>query len=56
MAKARTPPGLDVHATKIVAATLDAATGELQRFAMGGESPGAPDSVPGCRGRCAPCV
>jgi transposase len=41
MAKARTLVGLDVHATKIVAAVLDAETGELQRFAMGGESPGA---------------
>ena len=29
MAKARTLVGLDVHATKIVAAVLDAETGEL---------------------------
>ena len=32
MAKARTLVGLDVHATKIVAAVLDAETGELQWF------------------------
>ena len=37
MAKARTIVGLDVHATKIVAAVLDAETGELQFFAMNGE-------------------
>ena len=37
MAKARTLVGLDVHATKIVAAVLDAETGELQIFAMSGE-------------------
>ena len=37
MAKARTLVGLDVHATKIVAAVLDAETGELQTFAMSGE-------------------
>ena len=34
MAKARTVVGLDVHATKIVAAVLDVETGELSRFAM----------------------
>jgi transposase len=34
MAKARSLVGLDVHATKIVAAELDAETGELQHFAM----------------------
>lgn len=34
MAKARTVVGLDVHATKIVAAVLDAETGELQCFGM----------------------
>jgi transposase len=34
MAKARTLVGLDVHAAKIVAAVLDAETGELQFFAM----------------------
>ena len=34
MAKARTVVGLDVHATKIVAAVLDAETGELQHFRM----------------------
>ena len=37
MAKARTLVGLDVHATKIVAAVLDAETGELQFFAMSGD-------------------
>jgi transposase len=34
MAKARSLVGLDVHATKIVAAVLDAETGEVQFFAM----------------------
>ena len=34
MAKARTLVGLDVHATKVVAAVLDAETGELQFFGM----------------------
>ena len=38
MAKAKTLVGLDVHATKIVAAVLDAETGQLQTFAMSGES------------------
>ncbi len=38
MAKARTLVGLDVHAAKIVAAVLDAETGQLQTFTMGGES------------------
>ena len=38
MAKAKTLVGLDVHATKIVAAVLDAETGRLQTFGMGGES------------------
>ena len=37
MAKARTLVGLDVHATKIVAAVLDAETGELQWFRVPGE-------------------
>lgn len=41
MAKARTLVGLDVHAAKIVAAVLDAETGELRSFAMGGESAAA---------------
>jgi transposase len=36
MAKARSLVGLDVHATKTVAATLDAETGQLQTFRMGG--------------------
>ena len=34
MAKARTVVGLDVHATKIVAAVLDVETGEVQCFGM----------------------
>ena len=37
MAKARTLVGLDVHATKIVAAVLDGETGELQFFTLGGK-------------------
>ena len=41
MSKARSLVGLDVHATKIVAAVLDAETGELQCFRMSGESAGA---------------
>ncbi len=41
MAKARTLVGLDVHATKIVAAVLDAETGQLQTFAMSGENAAA---------------
>src|SRR6202521_5273146 len=41
MAKARTLVGLDVHATKIVAAVLDAESGQLQTFAMDGESAAA---------------
>jgi hypothetical protein len=38
MAKAKTLVGLDVHATKIVAAVLDAETGQLQTFGMSGET------------------
>ena len=38
MAKAKTLVGLDAHATKIVAAVLDAETGQLQTFGMGGET------------------
>ena len=38
MGKARSLVGLDVHATRIVAAVLGAETGQLQAFAMGGES------------------
>jgi transposase len=41
MAKARSLVGLDVHATKIVAAVLDGETGELAHFRMSGESAGA---------------
>jgi transposase len=37
MAKARSLVGLDVHATKIVAAVLDAETGELQWFRVPGD-------------------
>ena len=37
MAKARSLVGLDVHATKIVAAVLDAETGEVQFFSVGGD-------------------
>jgi transposase len=37
MAKAKTLVGLDVHATKIVAAVLDAESGELQAFGMNGD-------------------
>jgi transposase len=37
MAKAKSLVGLDVHAAKIVAAVLDAESGELQTFAMSGE-------------------
>jgi len=37
MAKARTLVGLDVHAAKIVAAVLDAETGELQWFTLDGD-------------------
>ena len=41
MAKARSLVGLDVHATKIVAAVLDADTGGLEVFVRDGESAGA---------------
>ena len=34
MAKARTLVGLDVHATKVVAAVLDVETGEVVFFSM----------------------
>ncbi len=37
MAKPRSLVGLDVHATKIVAAVLDAESGELQFFTLGGD-------------------
>jgi len=46
MAKARTLVGLDVHATKVVAAVLDAETGELQWF-------GVPGDVAEAAGLCA---
>ena len=38
MAKARTLVGLDVHAAKVVAAVLDAETGELRFQRLGGET------------------
>jgi transposase len=38
MAKARTLVGLDVHALKIVAAVLDAESGELRTFRMNGDA------------------
>src|SRR6059058_3595186 len=41
MAKARSLVGLDVHARKIVAAVLDAETGQLHTFGMGGENTNA---------------
>ena len=41
MAKAKSLVGLDVHATKIVAAVLDGETGQLQTFVMSGDSAGA---------------
>jgi transposase len=50
MAKAKTVVGLDVHATKIVAAVLDVETGELSRFAMTGDAGSAAGSARGCRG------
>jgi transposase len=41
MAKAKSLVGLDVHATTIVAAVLDAETGQLQTFSMDGDVSGA---------------
>jgi transposase len=41
MAKAKTLVGLDVHATKIVAAVLDAETGQLQTFSIDGDAASA---------------
>jgi transposase len=38
MSKARSLVGLDVHATKVVAAVLDAETGQLQFFTMTGDT------------------
>jgi hypothetical protein len=37
VAKARSFVGLDVHATRIVAAVLDAESGELQFFTLRGD-------------------
>ncbi len=47
MAKAKTLVGLDVHATKIVAAVLDAESGELRMFRMNGD---AGDAAAFCAG------
>src|ERR1700729_2925923 len=47
MAKAKTLVGLDVHATKIVAAVLDAESGELRSFRMNGD---AGDAAAFCAG------
>ncbi len=52
MAKARSLVGLDVHATKVVAAVLDAETGELQMFSMDGDVVGTAGFCAGCRVRC----
>ena len=41
MAKARCLVGLDVHASKVVAAVIDVETGELSRFRIGGDVVGA---------------
>jgi transposase len=41
MAKAKSLVGLDVHATKVVAAVLDAETGQLRTFVMSGEAAAA---------------
>src|SRR4051812_14282864 len=46
MAKARTLVGLDVHATKIVAAVLDAESGEVQFFTLVGEAAGLCAGLP----------
>ena len=54
MAKAGALVGLDVHATKVVAAVLDAETGELQCFTLSGDISEAAGLCSGCRGRCAP--
>ena len=51
MAKAKTLVGLDVHATKIVAAVLDAETGELPMFRMNGDAGAAAAFCAGCRAR-----
>jgi transposase len=47
MAKAKTLVGLDVHATKIVAAVLDVESGELRTFRMNGD---AGDAAAFCAG------
>jgi transposase len=50
MAKARSLVGLDVHASKIVAAVLDAETGELQHFRMAADVSKAPGFCAGLPG------
>ena len=52
MAKARTLVGLDVHATKVVAAVLDAETGELRYVPMRRRRARWPGSARGCPARC----
>jgi hypothetical protein len=51
MAKARALVGLDVHATKVVAAVLDAETSELQWFRLGGD---VAEAAGLCAGRLRP--
>ncbi len=51
MAKARSLVGLDVHATKIVAAVLDAETGQFQTFVMDGDIARAAGFCAGLGGR-----
>ena len=53
MAKARSLVGLDVHAAKIVAAVLDAETGQVQHFRMSGDVAEAAGLCAGLAGRCA---
>ena len=52
MAKARSLVGLDVHATKIVAAVLDVETGELAFFSMTAEIARVVAFCAGLPGRC----
>lgn len=51
MAKARSLVGLDVHATKIVAAVLDVESGEVQFFSLSGEVERAAGLCAGLPGR-----
>ena len=52
MAKARTLVGLDVHATKVVAAVLDVETGELAFFSMTADIAGVAGFALVCPVRC----